>query len=148
MSNVYPVWWDKTVTLYNKFADPQTKEIFWYRHILSGCFWKDTGEKVQIGETTVESDTILCRVPKSDAFLEKYLWNGLEPEQKQTSFTIGVGDILVSAEVDDAIDEYQKGSRSSDLLQKYKDLGCMTVTKASLNVGPGRCCEHYLVKGV
>lgn len=149
MSNVYPVWWDKTVTIYNKFVDPQTQEISWYKSTVSDCFWKDTGEKVQIGETTLESNVILCRIPKNERFLPKHLWNSASEEEKQTCFTLGVGDILIPAETAEEIDEYQKGSRSSDLLKKHKDLeGCMTVSKVSLNIGAGRCCEHYLAKGV
>ena len=63
--------------------------------------------------------------------------------------TFGAGDIIIKGEVDDVIDEYTKGHRSSDILDKYKPLqGCIEVDSVGINVGAGRCMEHYTVRGV
>ena len=146
MSN-YPEWWNTTVTVFNKFEDPDTRQITWFRTVLHNCFWKYTGNKVVVGETTIETDTALCRVPANTAFLEKYLWN--DEEDKSEYFTFSAGDILVKGEVDDDIDEYASGYRSSDILTKYKKYGeCMVIDRCSVNTGLGRGLEHYLVKGV
>ena len=64
-------------------------------------------------------------------------------------FTISPDDIIVKGEVDDEIDEYVKGHRSTDLLEKYKRLqGCMEVQQIALNVNGGRNEPHYYVKGI
>ena len=148
MSN-YPEWWNTTVTVYNKFEDPDTRQVAWFRTVLHNCFWKYTGNKIVVGETTLDTDTTVCRVPANPAFLEKYLWIDIDFESKFRHFTLSAGDILVKGEVTDEIDEYASGYRSSDILTKYKKYGqCMVIDKCAMNTGLGRGLEHYYVKGV
>ena len=147
-SRIYPPWWETTVTVYNKYEDKQTQIIHWFRTVLSGCFWKYTGNKVLVGDTMLETNTTICRIRYNDNFLEKYLWEQLPNDQMAEKFTLGPDDIIVKGEVTDEIDEYTKGSRSSDLLAKYKALqGCITIEQVDINVGTARCSEHYLVRG-
>lgn len=146
MSN-YPEWWNTTITVFNKYEDPSSRIITWYKTVLHNCFWKYTGNKIVVGETTLETNTTLCRIPANSAFLEKYQWD--EEADKSETFTLGTGDILVKGEVEDIIDEYNSGYRSSDLLAKYKRLqGCMVIEQYAVNDGPGRGLEHYYVRGV
>jgi len=148
MSN-YPEWWETTVTIYNKFQDPITRLYSWYRTVVDGTFWKYIGDKVTIGQTVLETNTIICRIRKDDRFLPKYEWVNVPNDKMGEYFTIGKGDIIVKGKVDDVVNEYQQGHRSNDLLAKYKHLqGCMSVEEIAINVGAGRCNEHYLVKGV
>lgn len=147
--NNYPIWWDQSITVFNKFEHPETRVITWYKTTLSGCFWKYTENQITIGETVLESAVTLCRVPINEMFKERYEWEQLLPTQRSDYFTFGPGDILVRGAVDDEVNEYVSGQRSSDLLKKYKKLqGCMVVQRCSINTGEGRGNEHYLVKGV
>lgn len=140
----YPVWWDTTVTLYNKYED-STGEVTWYRTVLEGCFWKYETDYERVDNVTQMTKVLLCRVRKNDDFLEDFEWN--EVGDKSSYFTFSDGDILVRGEVDDEISEYTNGSRSSDLLKKYKGR-CAEITECRVNVGEGRVCEHYLVRGI
>lgn len=145
----YPIWWDSTITIYNKFEDSQTHVVTWSRTTLNNCFWKYSGNKVVVNDVVLESNNVICRIPKNYKFLEKYEWVNKPNDLMSNYFTLGQGDIIVKGEVTDTINEYQSGKRSSDLLKKYKGLqGCMEVQEFSLNVGSGRCCEHYFVKGI
>lgn len=145
--NNYPTWWNETLTVYNKYIDPTTRQITWYRTVVNNCFWKYVGNEIVVGETTIKTDNTLCRIPKSDNFIEKHIW--CELENKSEKFTLSTGDILVKGEVTDEIDEYTSGSRSSDLLTKYRKLqGCMMIEKCSINTDGGRGNEHYYVKGI
>ncbi len=145
--NLYPSWWNTTVTIFNKYKDSNDL-ITWYKHIVHGCFWKYIGNKVTIGDTELESNDIICRIRKDSAFLENYQWVELQAEEKPNFFTLNKGDIIVKGEVDDEINEYQSGSRSSDVIKKYKSLqGCMIMSEYTVNTDGGRCNEHYLVKG-
>ena len=146
MSN-YPSWWNTTVTVYNKYEDPETRQISWFRHTRPGCFFKYTGNKISVGETTLETDTVICRVPISTAFKESYSWNALSV--KSGYFTFSPGDIVAKGIISDGIDEYTSGQRSSDFLKKHKKLqGCFVVNACSINTGEGRGLEHYYVRGV
>ena len=145
----YPIWWDTTLTVYNKFEDPQTQVISWYRTVIDNCFWKYTGDKINIGETVLETNNIICRIPENDLFVEKYKWIQLPNDEMSQYFTLGAGDIIIKGEVDDVVNEYSSGHRSSDLVAKYKNLqGCMEVQQITLNTGVGRNNPHYFVKGI
>ena len=147
--NNYPSWWDTTVTIYNKYENAQTQLVTWYKHIVHGCFWKYHGEKVVINDVVLDTKSILCRIRLSDEFLEKHEWIAKPNDQMSNYFTLGQGDIIVKGEVDDVINEYQPGYRSSDLKAKYKALqGCMEIQEWANNTGGGRGIEHYFARGI
>lgn len=149
MSNIYPEWWSQSITVYNRFEDPQTHVVNWYRSNIDGAFWKYAGNKINIGETVLETNNIICRIRKDDRFLEDYQWQALPNDKMSQYFTLQQGDIIIKGEVDDDIDEYTAGHRSSDFLQKYKAMqGCMTVENVAINVGPGLGQEHYYARGI
>ena len=143
----YPEWWNTTITVYNKYEDPASRRVTWYKTVLPHCFWKYTGNKIVVGETALETDSTLCRVPANAAFLERHIWNNTQDRQKY--FTFGPGDILIKGEIADEINEYASDYRSSDILTKYKKYGeCMVIDKCAVNTGLGRGMEHYFVRGV
>lgn len=144
----YPVWWDTTLTIYNQFKDPQTKVVHWYRNVVTGCFWKYTGNKVTVGQVELETNTTICRIPKDDRFLERYRWEALPNDQMSHFFTLSPGDIIIKGEAEDEIDEMVKGQRSTDIIQKYKRLqGCIEIQRFTDNTGIGRNDKHYYVTG-
>ena len=148
MSN-YPVWWDSTITVYNRYENPLTQLISWNRYVLTNCFWKYTGDKVQIGSVVLDTNSIICRIPQNEHYKSKYLWINVPNDQKANYFTLGNGDIIVFGNVSDEINEYQSGSRSTDLIAKYKKLqGCMEIQHISENVGNGRGLPHYYARGI
>ena len=51
--NHYPSWWNETITVYNRYTDPVSKLITWYRHIVHGAFWKDIGNNITIDKTVI-----------------------------------------------------------------------------------------------
>lgn len=148
MSN-YPLWWDTTLTIFNKCEDPTTNLITWYKTVVHNCFWKYTGDKVAVGNTILETNNTICRIPQDARFLEKYEWLAKSNLDKPNYFTLGVGDLIIRGEVDDVIDEYSAGHRSTDIIKKYKALqGVIQIERESLNVGVGRNNPHYYIRGI
>ena len=147
--NNYPSWWDTTITIYNRYEDPQTNVVTWHRFVVTGAFWKAAGDKVVIDKTVLDTENIICRIRKHPAFLEKSAWLGTPNDQMSNYFTLAQGDIIVKGEVSDVINEYETGKRSSDLKKKYKELdGCLEIKRWANNTGGGRGNEHYYVKGL
>lgn len=144
----YPAWWDRTITLYNKYVDPQTQVITWHRTTLDNCFWKNASDKVTIGTVVLETTKVICRIPANDNFLEYYRWVELPNDEMGDYFTLNQGDIIVAGEIEDTINEYQKGSRASDFIEKYKSLGCMEVKEISINTYTTANEPHYYVRGL
>lgn len=155
MSNFPFPWWDKTFTLYNKLVDPDTKEVSWYRTVLENCFWKYVNNTFYVGVRgistsglSIETKNVICRIPKDDRFVDRKTWFSLNNNERAECFTLGNGDIIVLGEVEDEINEYEKGKRSTDLVMKYKELdGCIEVETYVLNTGTGVGMEHYRIIG-
>ena len=146
MSN-YPVWWEDTITLYNKYQDKQTNIVTWYKTILYNCFWKATGNKVSVGNVEIDTTSLICRIPKDDKFLKIPDWEKLPNDKMSNYFTLRQGDIVVLGAVDDNINEYQKGYRATDFIDKYKNYGCFQIQQIGINTGTGKCNEHYFISG-
>lgn len=144
----YPIWWDTTVTIYNKYTDSQTLIVRWFRSVVTDCYWHLEGSTVTVGGVTLDAKSIICRIPKDDRFLEKQDWVKQPNDDMGNYFTLAPGDIIVKGECLDEIDEYTSGHRSTDLLNKYKDYqACMQITESANNTGIGRNNEHYFARG-
>lgn len=144
----YPRWWDTTITLYNRHEDSTTNIVAWHGTVISGCFYKSANNKVTVGQTELETNNIIVRIPQNDNFTDYGEWINLSDDMKKECFTLHQGDIIVKGAVEDNIDEYTKGKRSTDFLAKYKECGsCLTVKNWQDNTGVGRCAPHYYVSG-
>lgn len=143
----YPIWWDSTITLYNRYEDPVTQLVTWYRTVLSDCFWKTNIMTVYDSSSAIRSYTnsIICRIPKNDDYYSPYEWKRFDAMTRSNSFTLQNGDIVINGEVDDEINEYVKGQRSSDLVEHYKDLGVIRIETIADNSDELRNIPHYLV---
>ena len=99
----------------------------------------------------MESNKTICRIRKDARFLPAFEYKDIPNDQKSGYFTLAKSDIIVKGEVDDVIDEYANGSRSTDLVKKYKNLqGCIEIDHVSINSDGGRAgmSEHYLAEGI
>ena len=144
----YPIWWEDTITVYNRYTDPQTQITTWYRTVLTGCFWKYERSKVTVGQTVLETNRTICRIPQNAKFLERHLWEQQFNDVMGDYFTLSQGDIIAKGEVTENIDEYSKGHRSTDFIAKYKALqGCIEIDSVSINTKTGTNDKHYLVGG-
>jgi len=148
MSNYYPMWWDTPITVFNKYTDTQTRVVKWYKTTLDNCFWKDTGNKVNVGDTLLETNDIICRIPKQENYLPPFEWVNIPNDEMSNYFTLSVGDIIIRGHIEDDIDEYISGKRSTDIISKYKDnQGCLEIKKVAINTNTGMVTPHYNVKG-
>ena len=144
----YPIWWEDTITIYNKFEDAQTNVVSWFKTVIDDCFWQLTGTEVNIGDTALNGKSIVCRIPKDDRYKDKSEWIKIPNDQMKNYFTLGQGDIIVKGNCDFVINEYQEGQRSTDLLAQYQEYQqCFSISQYSDNTGLGRNNEHYLARG-
>lgn len=143
-------WWDKTVTIYNKVVDPTTQRITWYKNTAENCFWKYVNNSYTIRGSMITLDTkdVICRIPKTDKFVDKKTWQELSDEERKNYFTLANGDIIILGEVGDVIDEYTAGQRSTDLVTKYKEYdACIEIDTYVDNCQTGVNLDHYRIVG-
>ena len=154
--NKYPVWWSTTITLYNRHENKETGLITWYRTVIPNCFWKYIGNKIAFSNyysannsMVLETSDTICRIPINPAYLDNYEWDNVPNDQRGDYFTFKIGDIIANGDIEEEINEYLAGHRSTDFIAKYKErLGCIEITKFANFSGPGRVNEHYYIKGV
>lgn len=153
MSNFPFAWWNKTITVYNRIIDTSTNRISWQKTTVTNCFWKCANNIYNMGRygmsslgIRVETKEVICRIPKDDRFVDKKTWRSLT--DKSGHFTLANGDIVILGDVEDTIDEYATGKRSTDLIAKYKEEdACLEVDTYVDNVQTGVGLEHYRVVG-
>lgn len=146
MSN-FPIWWNSTITLYNRYEDPITQLVTWQRTVLTGCFWKVNVMTVYDSSSInrAYTNSIICRIPKNSDYYSPYEWKRLDGMNRSLGFTLQTGDIVINGEVEDDVNEYVKGQRSSDLVEKYKDLGVIRIETVADNSDEARNLPHYVV---
>ena len=139
-------WWDKTITLYNKYEDPDSGKINWFRFVLTDCFVKRINKKVTVNDVLLQTKETVVRVPENEAYIPPYEWAQIE--DKSERFTLQSGDLIVFGEVDDVIDEYTSGKRSSDFISRHNRMGgCVTIQAFNINTMSGIGLPHYHIKG-
>lgn len=142
-------WWNKKLTIYNKVVDSTTQRASWVSTVLENCFWKNVNGTYYAGKMKFETKDIICRIPKSEKFVSKRVWDTLTSEQREGHFTLANGDIIILGEVEDVIDEYTSGKRSTDIVEKYKKYDeCLQIDKYVDNTGDGMALEHYRIIGL
>ena len=146
MSNKYPIWWDKTITIYNKITADDGK-VSWQSTVISGCFWKYINETKYVDNVKMQTKEVICRIPEQDNYVPYLTWKTLE--DRTGKFTLHTGDFVVYGEVDDVIDEYTKGQRASDVLNKYRDVNlAFQIEVFTDNTGDVLNSEHYRLGGI
>ena len=134
----------QTITLYNKLtkrgADGRTA-VTWYRHVLTGCFWREVFRTVASGETLVQVHEITCKIPESALYLPYAQW-AADGVDRATKFTLSVDDIIALGNVAYTIGSSYTANAVRELCQRT---GVMTVVAASDNTR--RPMPHYGAKG-
>lgn len=126
----YPKWWDTKCTLYHKTENSTTHVVTWTKTVYSNCFWHTITRRTLTDNTVVDVKRAVVRIPG-------------------TSFDISENDIIVKGEVSDVINEYVSGSRSTDLIKKYKaSKSCIVVSDFRLDNLTGFSRPHCYVEEV
>lgn len=146
MSNTYPVWWDKTITIFNKIVGEDNK-VSWQRTVINGCFWKYINETKYVDNVKMQTKEVICRIPEQENYVPYLQWKTLD--DKSNKFTLRTGDFVVYGEVDDVVDEYTKGQRATDILNKYREVNlAFQIDVFTDNTGDVLNSEHYRLGGI
>jgi hypothetical protein len=131
---------NKTITLYNRYVDKSGDKALtiWHRTVLHDCFFTTEAVTQLSGTSLSIADSYICRIPEDSRYTDDY--KGIDG-----TFTLKPDDVIVCGEVDDNISDF-KGSRISDLLQKYAGRS-FTVKSVSINTHLPYA-RHYRAKGV
>ena len=141
----YPEWWNKTITLFNKYTDMQEKKTVWYRFVIANVFFKNTASETLSGNNVYYADNFVVRIPKNSRYMPYAEWEKLDSNEKEKYFTVSTGDLILLGSVETDINENIPGQRSNDVLKNFKPNAFFikTFSDNSGNVG----LEHYRIGG-
>jgi len=80
-----------SMTIYNKYTNPNTKEVIYKRHLIDNVFWDDS-LNVNLNQGYENADKVRVFVPKNKNDISKYI------EQKQYNgdgWTFQNGDFII-----------------------------------------------------
>lgn len=135
-----------TVTLYNclRAADTPEKNDAWYRHVLTGCFYKAKVETVQSGAGIKRVNTYTVRVPESGRWLPYRDWAALPEAERAGFFTASTGDIVVYGEAEEEITS--KGDGAAARVLERNAPSAFRVTAVTVNTAH-KMGRHYRLEG-
>lgn len=133
-------FWDKTVTVYTKHMDEQTKEVRWYRYVVRNCFCgRVSAARFASPELYRESENIV-RIPAVTWLMPYAAWCALSEDEKARYFTVAPEKSLVFiGEVDGEITD----GRGTALRARHPD----SFSVKSLRDNTAFALAHYFIGG-
>ena len=105
-------YWNTEITLYSRSVSAKG-EVSWRASYHRKCFWQKKTMRERIDGAEFKPASIVCRIPQPF------------PE-------VNVGDIIICGRVNDVINEYATGKRSTDILKKHAG-NAMLVSDVHIN---------------
>lgn len=135
-----------TITLYNclKAADSPDKRDHWYRHVLSGCYYKAAINRVDTGVNAGMQNTYTVRIPEDSLYRPYHEWMKLDESSRQRYFTMHLDDIVIHGECEEEITELS-GQTAVQVMNRYKP-DAFKVTAVSDNTR-ALYAKHYRLGG-
>lgn len=101
---VSPEIYNSTITVINKLdaKDAALSQDAYYKTILAGCMWSDSSTRTVGSDGTVSIATShRVQIPEMDNYMPYREW--MQPENRDTKFTVREGDYVVLGEVTEAV---------------------------------------------
>lgn len=135
-----------TITLYNcmKATDAPDKKDHWYRHELSGCYYKAAVTRTDTGIGAGMQNVYTVRIPESDRYKPYGEWAGLTEDDRPRYFTMDLDDIVISGSCGEEITRHS-GQTAAQVLKRHKP-DAFKVTAVSDNTR-GMFAKHYRLGG-
>lgn len=110
-----------TITLYNclKAADNPDKKDVWYRHVLTGCYYKAEIVRTDTGTNVKQQNTYTVRIHKSGLYKPYAEWVQLDDADRKRYFTLHLDDIVVYGAQSDEISG-ASGQTAVQVMNRYK----------------------------
>lgn len=138
--SIYPSWWNRTATIYNKVTEDG--KLRYYKHTVKGCYFGTQHVfDSDAGNASAVSENVL-RVRKSALYINPAAYQALGSADKAAYFTLRPGDVVLYGDIaDDMADE--QGKRPADILKKRRGF----VVKTSADNTQSQIMPHYRAGG-
>ena len=80
-------FWNKTLTVYTKYFDEETKTATWYRYVLTDCFFARTNKARFASPELYRESENLARIPAQENYVPYAEWCAMSDEERTASFS-------------------------------------------------------------
>ena len=112
---------NSVVTLIHKYYVDENgkRKVRYLRKVLENCYWASDRDKLLTNNISIDSNSIICKIPADTDFVDKYL--GAEG-----TFSISVGDIVFLGNVNATISSVKQ---EQEIIESHRVSGVMIVKK-------------------
>ena len=134
---------DATITIWNKWRNPDTQKDEWFRHVVPRCSWEHKAVRTVSGQTASIASVISVLISESPMFKPGQEWAAGD---KAAFFTLRTGDLVAlgeqTAEITGVAPYTESGLRQSLAPEVF------TVKIAKDNTAGYKWGKHYYAEGV
>ena len=130
-----------TITIYNKYQYKNASGklmTIWKRTIIPNCGKIYKSLQSSSSGLQLATTQMMIQIPYTPNYVDEYEWDNLLNEEMTSKFTVQVGDLVVTREVADEIDEF---SVIEDIEKKYGSIS-FKISQVNKNYGKGYPLQH------
>lgn len=138
--------YNQTITIYNclKAKDNVEGKDIWQKTVIENCFYKAHTSEVQNGTDISKANTYTVRIRKHEKYLPYGEWKNLSSEEREGSFTISKGDMVIKGSCQEKIELKSPNTVAQILLRNKPDAFMVTAFADNTNHVVGK---HYRIGG-
>ncbi len=131
-----------TITVWNKWRNPETNKDEWFRHVITGCSWEHKAVREVDGQTARLASVFSVLISENPQYRAAGEW----ADDKITFFTLQEGDLVAlgvqSAEITGAAPNTESAVRQNLAPEVF------TIRVFVDNTGGYKRGKHYYLEGV
>ena len=133
-----------TITIYNKYQYKTSGGkllTMWKRSVIHNCGRIYKSVQSSNGDIQLASTQTITQIPHSPEYVDEFEWDNMLNQEMEKKFTVQVGDLVVTREVADEVDEF---SVIEDIRKKYGSIS-FKISRVNKNYGKGYPFPHIQV---
>lgn len=134
-----------TVTIWNRWRNPDTSKDEWYRHVINRCTWDVKIVRALVGDGAAIASTYNVRIEENASYRDRRAWEDLNADGKVEFFTLSPGDLAALGNADFEITG-MKPYTESDAKKKFAP-DIFTIRAVKDNAKPYMMGRHYRIEG-
>lgn len=135
-----------TVTIWNRYRDPNTKKDSWYRHVVQNCSWESEIISGVNGTGAVTGSAYTVQIDQNPNYRDKRTWDALDATGKVLYFTLTPGELIALGDVAFTIDGIAGHTESDAKIALTPDI--FTIKVVGDETESYKRAPHYEIAGV
>lgn len=132
-----------TITIWNKWRNPETNKDQWFRHVIHNCVWEHKTVRAVSGQTASVASTFSVLISENPRFRSQNDWAA---GNKASFFTLQAGDLVALNKQTLEITGIAPSTESA--IRQSLSPEVFTIRAFNNNTASYKLGKHYYVEGV